>query len=260
MKIATVSFNSIWEDKKNNLIEFERIVKSLKNKAEFVIFPEMTLTGFSVYNLDLAEDLNNSDSIRIIKNIAKENQINIVFGMMISKGINKYNSCIAINSRGEIDGNYEKMHLFSYSGEDKLISGGNEIKSLSWKGGWGLSICFDLRFPELYQELSKSHLILINIANWPKPRVGHWTTLLNARAIENQSFMIGVNRIGVDGIGLEYEESSFIFSPTGDKIEPSEIFQDVKIFNLNLEHALECRKKFPIKRDRKNNIYKEFYS
>lgn len=260
MKIATVSFNSIWEDKKNNLIEFERIVKSLKNKAEFVIFPEMTLTGFSVYNLDLAEDLNNSDSIRIIKNIAKENQINIVFGMMISKGINKYNSCIAINSRGEIDGNYEKMHLFSYSGEDKLISGGNEIKSLSWKGGWGLSICFDLRFPELYQELSKSHLILINIANWPKPRVGHWTTLLNARAIENQSFMIGVNRIGVDGIGLEYEESSFIFSPTGDKIEPSEIIQDVKIFNLNLEHALECRKKFPIKRDRKNNIYKEFYS
>ena len=160
MKIATVSFNSIWEDKKVNLIEFERIIKSLKNKAEFVIFPEMTLTGFSVHNLDLAEDHKNSDSIRIIKNIAKEHQINIVFGMMISKGVNKYNSCIAVNSEGEIEGNYEKIHLFSYSGEDKFISGGNEVKSLSWTGGWGLSICYDLRFPELYLELSKENLIL----------------------------------------------------------------------------------------------------
>lgn len=260
MKIATVSFNSIWEDKKNNLIEFERIVKLVKNKAEFVIFPEMTLTGFSVYNLDLAEDLKSSDSIRKIKNIAKENQINIVFGMMISKGVNKYNSCIAVNSNGEIEGNYEKIHLFSYSGEDKLISGGTEVKSINWRGGWGLSICFDLRFPELYQELSKDHLIMVNIANWPKPRLGHWTTLLNARAIENQSFMIGVNRIGLDGNGLEYEESSFIFSPTGERIEPCEIIKEVNIFNLNLDHALECRKKFPIKMDRKNNIYKEFYS
>jgi predicted amidohydrolase len=260
MKIATVSFNSIWEDKKNNLIEFERIVKLVKNKAEFIIFPEMTLTGFSVLNLDLAENLNNSDPIRKIKNIAKENQINIVFGMMTSKGVNKYNSCIAVNNKGEIEGNYEKIHLFSYSGEDKLMSSGNEVKSLSWRGGWGLSICYDLRFPELYQELSKEHLILVNIANWPKPRVAHWRILLNARAIENQSFMIGVNRIGVDGNGLEYEESSFIFSPIGEKIEPCEIIQDVKIFNLNLEHALEYRKKFPIKKDRKNNIYKKFYS
>ena len=260
MKIATVSFNSIWEDKKANLIEVERIIKSLKNKAEFVIFPEMTLTGFSVHNLDLAEDLENSNSIRIIKNIAKENQINIVFGMMISKGVKKYNSCIAVNIEGEIEGNYEKIHLFSYCGEDKLISGGNEVNSLPWRGGWGLSICFDLRFPQLYQELSKENLIMVNIANWPKPRVGHWTTLLNARAIENQSFMIGVNRIGVDGNGLEYEESSFIFSPTGEKIEPCEIIQDIKIFNLNIDHAIEYRKNFPIKIDRKNKIYKEFYN
>lgn len=260
MKIATVSFNSIWEDKKNNLINFERIVKSLKNKAEYVIFPEMTFTGFSVHNLDLAEDFKNSDLIRKIKNIAKENQIKIVFGMMISKGVNKYNCCIAINSKGEIAGNYEKIHLFSYSGEDKLITGGNEVNSLSWRGGWGLSICFDLRFPELYQELSKENLIMINIANWPKPRVDHWITLLNARAIENQSFMIGVNRIGFDGNGLEFEESSFVFSPTGEKIEPYEIFQDVKIFNLNIDSAIEYRKKFPIKLDRKNNIYKGFYN
>lgn len=154
MKLAVVSLNSIWEDKQANLEEVGRIVQSLKQKAEYIVFPEMSLTGFSVSNLSLAEDFENSNSIRAIQKLAKEHQMNIVFGLMISKGDKKYNSCIAINNKGEISGNYEKIHLFSYSGEDELIENGNQITSLSWEGGWGLSICFDLRFPELYQELS----------------------------------------------------------------------------------------------------------
>ena len=260
MKLAVVSLNSIWEDKQANLEEVERIVQSLSQKAEYVVFPEMTLTGFSMSNLTLAEDFENSNSIRAIQKLAKEHQINIVFGLMISKDNNKYNSCVAIDNKGEIAGHYEKIHLFSYSGEDKLISSGDQVKSLSWQGGWGLSICFDLRFPELYQELSIENLILINIANWPKTRVTHWKTLLNARAIENQSFMIGVNRTGVDQNGLEYEESSCIFSPIGEKLEPSEILDKVKIFDLNLDEAIEYRRSFPIKKDRRNGIYNIFYS
>ncbi|MFH6994882.1 nitrilase-related carbon-nitrogen hydrolase [Flavobacterium sp. FlaQc-48] len=260
MKLAVVSLNSIWEDKQANLEEVKRIVQSLRQKAEYVIFPEMTLTGFSMSNLSLAEDFKNSNSIRAIQKLAKEHQINIVFGLMISKDDNKYNSCVAIDNKGEIAGHYEKIHLFSYSGEDKLISSGDQVKSLSWKGGWGLSICFDLRFPELYQELSKENLILINIANWPKTRVTHWRTLLNARAIENQSFMIGVNRTGVDQNGLEYEESSCVFSPIGEKLEPSEILDKVKIFDLNLDEAIQYRRSFPIKKDRRNGIYNIFYS
>lgn len=260
MKVAVVSLNSFWEDKQANLEEVERIVQSLRQKAEYVIFPEMSLTGFSVSNLALAEDLENSNSIRAFQKLAKEHQVNIVFGLMTSKGDKKYNSCIAVNTKGEIEGNYEKIHLFSYSGEDELISGGNEVKSLSWKGGWGLSICFDLRFPELYQELSKENLILVNIANWPKARVAHWRALLNARAIENQSFMIGVNRTGIDGNGLDYEESSCVFSPIGEKLETFEISEEIKIFDLNLDEAIEYRKSFPIKKDRRNSIYREFYS
>lgn len=259
MKLAVVSLNSIWEDKQANLEEVEHIVQSLNQKVEYVIFPEMTLTGFSVSNLALAEDFENSSSIRAIQKLAKGHQMNIVFGLMISKEDKKYNSCIAVNNKGEISGHYEKIHLFSYSGEDELMDSGNQINSLPWEGGWGLSICFDLRFPELYQELSKENLILLNIANWPKTRVAHWRTLLNARAIENQSFIIGVNRTGVDGNGLEYEESSCVFSPTGEKLEPFEISEEVKIFNLNLDEAIEYRKSFPIKKDRRNGIYREFY-
>lgn len=260
MKLAIVSLNSVWEDKQANLKEVERIVASLSLKVDYVIFPEMSLTGFSISNLALAEDLESSSSLITIQKIAKEHRMNIVFGLMISKNKKIYNSCIAVNSNGEIAGTYEKIHLFSYAGEDELIVGGNQITSLPWNGGWGLSICFDLRFPELYQELSKENLILLNIANWPKGRVSHWRALLNARAIENQSFMIGVNRTGIDGDGLEYEESSCVFSPTGEKLEPFEICEEIKIFDLNLEDAIEYRKNFPIKKDRKNSIYREFYN
>lgn len=260
MRVAVVSLDSVWEDKQANLEQIECIVQSLSQKAEYVVFPEMSLTGFSVSNLTLAEDFENSNSIRTIQKMAKEHQLNIVFGLMISKDDKKYNSCIAVNNKGEIAGNYEKTHLFSYSGEDSLITGGTELKSIDWEGGWGLSICFDLRFPELYQELSKENLILLNIANWPKTRIAHWRTLLNARAIENQSFMIGVNRTGVDGNGLEYEESSCIFSPIGEKLEPFEISEVVKIFDLNLDEAIKYRKSFPIKKDRRNSIYRAFYS
>ena len=260
MKVAIVSLNSVWEDKQANLLEIENILKEIGKNAEYVVFPDMTLTGFSVSNLSLAEDFESSDSIKRIQELAKDNAINIVFGILISKNDKKYNSCIAISKDGEIECNYEKIHLFSFSGEDKLIAPGNNLKNISWEGGWGLSICFDLRFPELYQELSKENLILVNIANWPNSRVLHWKTLLNARAIENQSFMIGVNRIGIDRNGLEYEESSFIFSPKGENLIPIMVLDNTKIFEINIDEAKEYRKQFPIKNDRKDSLYKEFFN
>lgn len=259
MRIAIVSLDSVWEDKKANLLEIESILKAIGKNAEYVVFPEMTLTGFSVANLSLAEDFESSHSIKHIQKLAKYNAINIVFGILVSVGDKKYNSCVAINKNGEIACSYEKIHLFSFSGEDRLITAGNHVKSLSWEGGWGLTICFDLRFPELYQELSKQNLILLNIANWPNSRLLHWKTLLNARAIENQSFMIGVNRIGIDGNNLKYDESSFIFSPKGESLNPIMVLDNIKIFKINIEEAKEYRKQFPIKNDRKNTLYKEFF-
>jgi omega-amidase len=260
MKIATISFNSIWENKLANLAKVEKIINSLKGKAQYVIFPEMTFSGFSMDNIGLAENINESNLIREIIKLAKDYQINILFGLMTKKENKKYNSCICINSNGEIECIYDKIHLFSYSGEDALITPGILPKSIQWKGGWGLSICYDLRFPELYQQLSKSNLILVNIANWPNTRITHWKTLLKARSIENQSFMIGVNRTGSDGNGLEYEESSLIFSPSGEEIYPLEISDEIKIFDLDLNIAIDSRERFPFKNDRKKYMYKNFYN
>ncbi|MAC41652.1 MAG: hypothetical protein CMJ05_07670 [Pelagibacterales bacterium] len=260
MKIATISFNSIWENKLGNLVKVEKIINSLKNKAQYVIFPEMTFSGFSMSNLDLAENIYDSKLIIKMQKLAKNNQINILFGLMTKKENKKYNSCICINSNGNIECIYDKIHLFSYSKEDELITPGILPKSIQWKGGWGLSICYDLRFPELYQQLSKSNLVLVNIANWPKTRITHWKTLLKARSIENQSFMIGVNRTGSDGNGLEYVESSFVFSPLGEEIIPLEISDQTKIFDLDLNIAVNSREIFPFKNDQKKNIYKNFYN
>jgi len=190
MKIALVSLNSVWEDKQSNLISVENCIKSIGKNAEYIIFPEMTLTGFSVNNLDLAEDLENSESIKYFQQLAKKYNHNIIFGLLTKNKKFNYNSCVAINNKGSIDAIYNKIHLFTYASENKFIDRGTNIESISWNGEWGLSICYDLRFPELYQVLSKKNKIIVNIANWPINRVKHWKTLLKARAIECQAFMI----------------------------------------------------------------------
>ena len=259
MRIATVSFNSIWEDRDANFLKFESIINSLRGKVEYVIFPEMTFSGFSVNNIYLAEEINDSYLIDQIIKLAKDNRINVMFGLMTKRENERYNSCVCINIHGEIDCIYNKIHLFSFSGEDAVITPGRHPRSIDWKGRWGLSVCYDLRFPELYQQLSKNNLILVNIANWPKTRISHWKTLLKARAIENQSFMIGVNRTGSDGNGLEYEESSSIFSPSGEEIYPLQFTEEIKLFDLDLNLVTELRTSFPIKNDRKKFLYKGFY-
>lgn len=261
MKIALISLDSVWENKKANLREVEKNIIYVKSKqVEYVVFPEMTLTGFSVNNPELAEDISNSDTIIAFQELAVKYKINIIFGLLTSLKDKICNSCCAINLKGEVESIYNKIHLFSYSNEHKLFKSGTELKSLSWSGGWGLSICFDLRFPELYQKLSQKNLILINIANWPKQRVLHWKTLLTARAIENQSFMIGVNRVGVDGNALEYEESSYVFSPEGVALQPEVVEGNIKIFDVNIKDAIDYRTKFPIKKDRQIKLYSDFYS
>jgi predicted amidohydrolase len=120
----------------------------------------------------------------------------------------------------------------------------------------GLTICYDLRFPELYAGLAKESDVLINIANWPKKRVDHWDTLLKARAIENQIFVLGVNRIGIDGNNLEYQESSNVFNANGEKVEYNS-FKDMKIFKIDKNFTTDFKSKFNTTNDRKIKLYKD---
>ncbi|MCK5294527.1 MAG: carbon-nitrogen family hydrolase, partial [Arcobacteraceae bacterium] len=252
MIIAIISLNQIWEDKKANLLLCERYIKEASSQSvDLIIFPEMTLTGFST-NINFAsEDENSSETINEFQVLAKKYSIAILFGVVIKNGRKALNKTIFIDCSGKIIGRYTKIHPFSFVGEDKYFNAGKNIEIVKFKDfNIGLTICYDLRFPELYSALSKNSDIIINIANWPEKRVEHWNTLLKARAIENQLFIVGVNRTGEDGNGHKYQESSFIFNANGEQVQ-SNSFKDMKIFQISKDFTKDFKNKFNTINDRK---------
>ncbi len=258
MQIALVSLNQVWENKKTNLDLCEKYIqKASSENVDLVVFPEMTLTGFST-NISLtAEDFENSKTIQSFSILAKQFNIGMVFGIVIQDEKKALNKSIFVDNNGEVLGDYTKVHPFSFAGEDQFFNAGNKLSIINFKDvNFGLTICYDLRFPELYSALGKQTDVIINIANWPAKRVDHWDTLLKSRAIENQIFVIGVNRIGVDGNELEYSESSKIFNANGERLEFDE-YEDMKIYEIDINWTKEFKTKFNTTNDRKVEFYKE---
>jgi predicted amidohydrolase len=260
MKIALVSLNQVWEDKASNQKKcLSFIIKAAEYGAEIVVFPEMTLTGFSM-NIELiAEQRDKSQTIDYFCQQAKKHEIAIAFGLVLKEKDKATNNLIIIDKKGIILSSYAKIHPFSFSGENKYYYGGNEICTCTLgKTNIGLTICYDLRFPEIFQILSQKCNLIITIANWPEKRVKHWYLLLQCRAIENQSFMLGVNRTGIDGNNHKYVKSSVIFHPLGQKIKPVHSFRYLDIYDLPLDSIMSIRDSFPVKQDRKNELYKSY--
>lgn len=258
MNICLVSLNQFWEDKKSNLDLCEKYIQNAsKENVDLIIFPEMTLTGFSNNISFIAENFEKSETIKQFSNLAKEFNISVIFGVVIEDNKKALNRCLFIDNLGNVVSDYSKIHPFSFSKEDKYFNAGNKLSMVEFKNfKIGLTICYDLRFPELYSSLAKDCDLIINIANWPSKRVDHWNTLLKARAIENQIFMMGVNRIGVDGNGLEYSESSNIFNANGEKLEFVQL-GDMKIFEIDTNWTKEFKSKFNTTNDRRVEFYKE---
>jgi len=259
MDIALVSLNQIWENKPANLKQCDfYIQKASENKADLVIFPEMTLTGFSMNAALIAEEENRSDTVKEFQKMANKYCISIIFGVVFSVQDRSTNNLVFIKKNGQLGSKYIKIHPFSYSGEDKVYKEGEQIAVQNFMGiNIGLTICYDLRFPEIYTTLGSTCDIVINIANWPKKRVDHWKTLLKSRAIENQIFCIGVNRTGLDGNDLEYEESSLIFNANGEPLSPSYTHKLMNIFVVDLHWTKLFKGKFNTTQDRKIELYKK---
>ncbi|WP_066163946.1 nitrilase-related carbon-nitrogen hydrolase [Aliarcobacter cryaerophilus] len=258
MKIALVSLNQIWEDKEANLNLCEQYIKKASSlNSNLIIFPEMTLTGFS-NNISLtAEDFENSETINSFSILAKNFNIAVNFGVVIKDKDKALNKSILIDNFGNILAHYSKIHPFSFANEDKFFNSGDKLTVVEFKDfKIGLTICYDLRFPELYSSLATKCNLIVNIANWPSKRVEHWNTLLKARAIENQIFVAGINRVGIDGNGLEYIESSNIFNANGEELEFERI-DDMKIYKIDKNFTKEFKNKFNTTNDRKVDFYKE---
>jgi omega-amidase len=257
VKIAVSSLNQVWEDKRKNR---EKCLAELENAAphgvDLHIFPEMTLTGFSMNAASIAEDFDDSESIRWFRDRATKLGTAIVFGIVLKGRVKPYNSLLVVNKNGRIIQRYDKLHTFSFANEPKYYKRGNRIASCRIKGERiGFSICYDLRFPSLFEILSRSCSIIVNIANWPESRIGHWKSLLVARAIECQSFMIGVNRTGIDGNGIRYIKSSMTVSPTGVIMDAERASSVTDVYLLDHTKAVQSRKSFPTIKDRRNNFY-----
>ena len=194
MKIAIASLDQVWEDKQANRVLCEAFVKNASAKSsDLIIFPEMTLTGFSVKNTALSEDISNSETLKWFSSVSKKYGVNIIFGALLHKEGAKppFNMLCVSNSAGIVEPLYAKTHLFSLSGEDRHLSPGNKVATYKINNMiFGFAICYDLRFPELFSAMAGTCEAIVVIANWPFSRIGHWNTLLKARAIETGSAVL----------------------------------------------------------------------
>jgi len=259
MRIALVSLDQIWQDKKANFDRCFSIMANAKSSGcELVIFPEMTLTGYSLNMSAVAEPDDQSLTLNWFQEASSTIGLASIFGACLcdpATGRPRNTLCMA-RPDSETLIIYSKIHPFSFAGEDKVLEAGNHI-GIAQIGEMniGAAICYDLRFPELYAVMANQCDAIITIANWPTLRVSHWRSLLVARAIENQCFMFGVNRIGIDGNGLNYQKSSIVVTPDGELLEPVIPGHELDIYDIEPSDAATYRALFPTLRDKRYGLY-----
>lgn len=253
LKISSIQCNQIWEDRQGNFICFEELLKDVQSPVDIIVFPEMFQTSFTMNVEKLAETMD-GESMNWLKNKAKKHECAITASLIIKEDANYYNRMVFVQEDGSVQ-YYNKRKLFTFSDEDQYYTPGNTKKIIEYKG-WKifLQVCYDLRFPEMSKNKVENdnydYDLLINVANWPAKRSLHWKTLLQARAIENQAYLMGVNRVGENDKGLKYSGDSSLIGADGTIINT--ISEEEKVINntLSYETLKLTRKLFPFLKDR----------
>jgi omega-amidase len=248
MKITIVQPSTIWEDKLANYFNIKNLLESSFGKTDMVVLPEMFSTGFSLNAAELAEEFNGKtlnwmSELSMMGNFA-------ICGSFIVKSLDKYYNRFAFVLPRKKPLYYDKRHLFSLAKEDEIFSGGKTRRFINYLGFRCLPIiCYDLRFP-VWCRNKGDYDIMICVASWPAVRRDAWNTLLKARAIENQCFVIGVNRTGIDNEGLKYAGDSIVIDPQGKSLgKVSEYEEGTATVDISLSELQKFRKKFPVWRD-----------
>jgi len=216
LRITICQVNIIWEDKTANLNRYVSLLAGLKGKTDLIILPEVFTTGFSIESPQLAETMD-GPTVNWMKHQAEKLGASILTSFLCKTDEKIFNRFIWVRPNGEVN-HYDKRHLFSFAKEEKYLSAGTERKIIG-HNNWRImpQVCYDLRFPVWSRnQNSNRYDMLVYVANWPAARSSAWTSLLVARAHENQCFVVGVNRIGKDGNGIEYNGNSVIISPKGE--------------------------------------------
>lgn len=248
MKISLIQYSIAWEDKKENFSKLEIVISPLFNKTDLVILPEMFNTGFSMDPGRLGE-LPGEETFLWMKSIADRGNLGICGSYIIKENNRFYNRYVFVSSDDEIQ-QYDKRHLFGIAGEDQFFTQGRKRVTFIFRGlRISPYICYDLRFPVWSRNRNEADLIIYT-ANWPEKRRDVWNTLLKARAIENQCYVAGVNRIGTDGTGVLYCGDSCIIHPYGGIIASAgPDYEGHVTAEISIDALSEFRKKFPVMKD-----------
>ena len=262
LKVTIIQSDLHWENSRENLTMFSAKIASIAVPTDVIVLPEMFNTGFSMLSEKLAETMN-GETVTWMKAQAQKSGAVVVGSLIIEEYNNFYNRLVWVQPDGDYY-IYDKRHLFRMADEHKSFSPGKERLIVNYKG-WRICpmICYDLRFPvwgrnkklsvdscQLLENNQQEYDILIYIANWPEARKTHWIKLLDARAIENQCYVVGVNRIGEDGNGFSYSGNTVVINYMGEPISSvQEKTAAVETITLSMSDLATWREKFPLSKD-----------
>ncbi len=251
LSITLIQANLVWENKVANLQRFEQKINEINQPTQVVVLPEMFSTGFSMNPSTLAESME-GETVQWMKKIAAHHKIILTGSLIIEENNQFFNRLLWVLPNGMI-GTYNKRHLFAFAGENNHYSPGDQ-RFIGSVNGWkiNLQICYDLRFP-VWARQQVTNVpefdVLIYVANWPERRSHAWKSLLVARAIENQCYVIGVNRVGCDGNNIAHSGDSMVIDPLGEVLYCKNNLEDIYTIAFNKTNLQEIRTKFPFWKD-----------
>lgn len=240
LTIAIIQTHLHWENPQANRAALQSKIESLQNTANLIILPEMFTTGFTMNAAPFAESMD-GETILWMKTLAQKMNAAITGSIIIKEEDKFFNRLLFVEPNGAVN-HYNKRHTFTLAGENRVYEKGLKKIIINYLG-WKIcpQICYDLRFP-VWSRNTEGYDFLYYVANWPKPRINAWDTLLQARAIENMSYCAGVNRIGIDGYGHEYTGNSAVYNMLGIPMATAKD-EDVLTVTLDKEQLIHYRER-----------------
>ena len=248
LKIAVFQFNLVWENALANRNKIEEQLLLLPGDIDIVFLPEMFSTGFTM-NVSAVAETMSGETIGWMKKCSEEYHVALCGSLVVREANGYFNRLVFVEPSGTV-WYYDKRHLFTMAGEESHFQPGKQRLIVEYKG-WRICplICYDLRFP-VWARNRNEYDVLVYSANWPESRKEVWNILLKARAIENQSYVVGANRVGVDGNGISYSGNSQLIGPKGNVLGSSVDYSENILFaDFFYKELVDFRKKFPVLND-----------
>ena len=249
ISVSIIQSDIIWEDRLSNLENYQNKINQIES-TDLIVLPEMFTTGFSMNPKDISETMN-GETVQWMKDNASKINSAVCGSIIIEEDDKYFNRFIWVNPDGSIH-HYDKKHLFSFAGEDKNYTAGSEKIIIEYKG-WKICplVCYDLRFP-VWSRNSEDYDLLIYVANWPTKRKLAWKSLLVARAIENQCYVIGVNRVGTDENNHYYSGESSLINALGETLYTNSHIEDIYTTSISKYELNKVRNQLPFLNDKDN--------